>query len=154
MSSDFFARGGGWVLGQSVLMLLVLALGPLCPGRARPGGLTLLAGVCLVLGALFGIGGAWVLGRNRTIFPRPNAGSRLVRHGVYRWVRHPLYTSLMLLSLGWAAWWASGPTLLAGGALAVFLDRKARREEAWLRAAFPEYADYARQVRRFVPGIY
>lgn len=154
MSSEFFTRGGGWVLGQSVLMLLVLALGPLFPGRPRPGGLTLLAGVGLVLGAVFGIGGAWVLGRNRTIFPRPNAGSQLVRHGVYRWVRHPLYTSLMLLSLGWAAWWASGPALLAGGALAVFLDRKARREEAWLRTAFPEYADYARQVRRFVPGIY
>lgn len=154
MRSDFFARGGAWVLGQSALMLLVLGLGPLCPGTPRPSGLKLLAGVCLILGAVFGLGGVWALRGNRTIFPRPKVDASLVRHGIYRWVRHPLYTSLILLSLGWAAGWASMPALLAGGALAVFLDRKARREEVWLRAKFPEYAAYARQVRRFVPGIY
>ncbi len=154
MASDFFARGGGWVLGQSLLMLLVLAAGPVFPGSHRPPWLTGVAVLGLTAGAVFGIGGAWVLGRNRTIFPEPNAGSRLVRHGVYRWVRHPLYASLMWLALGWAAWWASGPALLAGLGLVLFLDRKARHEETRLRARFPEYAEYARQVRRFLPGIY
>lgn len=154
MPSGFLQRGGGWVLGQSVLMLLVLAAGPVFPGTHRPPWMTAGAAVALAVGAGFGLAGARVLGRNRTIFPEPNPGSRLIRHGVYRWVRHPLYASLMWLSLGWAAWWASGVTLLAGGALAVFLDRKARHEELRLRAHFPEYAEYARQVRRFLPGIY
>jgi protein-S-isoprenylcysteine O-methyltransferase Ste14 len=154
MNSGFFERGGWWVLGQSILMPLVLALGPLCPGESHPAWLGGVAWILFAGGAGFGIGGVWVLGRNRTIFPKPAADSQLVRHGVYRWVRHPLYTSLMLLSLGWAAWWASWPTLPAGAALAVFLDFKARREEAWLRAQFPDYADYTRRVRRFLPGIY
>jgi protein-S-isoprenylcysteine O-methyltransferase Ste14 len=154
MNSGFFERGGWWVLGQSALMPLVLALGPLYPGEARPAWLRGLAGILFAVGAVFGIGGAWVLGRNRTIFPKPHADSRLIRHGVYQWVRHPLYTSLILLSLGWSAWWASLPALLAGAVLAVFLDFKARREEAWLRGHFPDYAEYTRRVRRFMPWIY
>lgn len=154
MPSGFLERGGGWVLGQSALMVMVLVAGPLVPGTHRPPWLTVLAVLALGLGAVFGLAGVRVLGRNRTIFPEPNPGSRLIRHGIYRRVRHPLYASLMWLSLGWAAWWASPAALLAGVVLAVFLDRKARHEEIRLRARFPEYAEYARQVRRFFPGIY
>ncbi len=152
--AGFLARGGAWVLAQSVLMPAVLALGPLTPGHDAGDGLRVLAWLCFALGAGFGVGGAWVLGRNRTIFPKPNAGSQLIRHGVYRLVRHPLYTSLTLLAVGWAAWWTSWPALAAGLAQAVFLDFKARREEAWLREHFPGYAEYARRVRRFVPWVY
>ena len=149
----FFARGGAWVLAQSGSMLAVLALGPLTAGNS--GSVWRLTALGLLLaGAAFGISGAWVLGRNRTIFPKPNNGSQLIRHGVYRLVRHPLYTSVTLLSLAWAAWWSSVPTLAVAVAQAVLLDRKARREEAWLRECFPEYAEYARRVRRFVPWVY
>lgn len=150
----FLARGGAWVLGQSFLMPLVLALGPLTPGPEAGVRLRTLAWLCFATGAGFGVAGAWVLGRNRTIFPKPNDGSQLICHGVYRLVRHPLYTSLTLLALGWAAWWASWPTLAAGLIQALFLDFKARREETWLRDHFPGYADYARRVRRFVPWVY
>lgn len=153
----FLARGGGWALGQSVLMLLVLGLGPVFPehtlgwsGGARTGAAWALS----LIGAVFGIAGAWVLGGNRTIFPRPNPDSRLVTRGVYGLVRHPLYTSVLSLSLGWALWWGSGAAVAAAVALGVFLDRKARREERWLREQFEGYDAYARRVRRFVPGLY
>ncbi len=141
------------MLAQSGTMLAVLALGPLTAGHA--GAAWRLTGLALLFaGAAFGISGAWVLGRNRTIFPKPNEGSQLIRHGVYRLVRHPLYTSVTLLSLAWAAWWSSVPTLVVAVVQAVLLDRKARREEAWLRQCFPDYAEYARRVRRFVPWVY
>lgn len=153
MAGGFYERGGGWVLTQSVLMVLVLVGGPLTPGAAA--GLRLaLAGVLLLAGAGFGIAGAWVLGRNRTIFPRPNPGSRLVTGGVYRWVRHPLYASLMCLAFAWALYWSSWPTALAAMGLTVFLRAKAAREEVWLREHFPGYADYAGRVRRFFPGVW
>ena len=57
-------------------------------------------------------------------------------------------------SIGWALVWQSWPALLAGLALAPLFDGKARLEERWLRQQFPEYATYARRVRRFVPWIY
>jgi protein-S-isoprenylcysteine O-methyltransferase Ste14 len=82
------------------------------------------------------------------------ADSRLVMRGVYRWMRHPLYTSLMCLGLAWACYWRSGPTLFGTLLLAVFLRGKAQREERWLGQQFPNYPQYARQVRRFIPFLW
>ncbi|MHB1305618.1 MAG: methyltransferase family protein [Limisphaerales bacterium] len=93
----FYERGGSWVLVQSVLMPLVLALGPLSPGVDGPFWMRMAALVLLGLGAGIGVMGTWVLGRNRTIFPRPNDGSHLIQHGVYALIRHPLYSSVTLL---------------------------------------------------------
>jgi protein-S-isoprenylcysteine O-methyltransferase Ste14 len=154
MPRGFRERGGAWVLVQSVLMALVLVLGPLCPGTSLPGWRWPLAITAGVLGVLFGIAGAWVLGRNRTIFPHPNPGSELIQHGIYRWVRHPLYTSLALLATAWAVGWGSWAAGVAGLIQTVVLDLKSRREEVWLRNRFPEYDRYARRVRRLVPGVY
>jgi protein-S-isoprenylcysteine O-methyltransferase Ste14 len=50
--------------------------------------------------------------------------------------------------------WQSEPALVAAMVLAWALDRKARLEERWLRERFPEYEDYMRRVRRFLPWIY
>lgn len=142
------------MLTQCALMGLVFGLGPLLPGEPSGGWRGFLAALLGFAGAVFGVGGAWVLGRNRTIFPHPNPGSDLVQHGVYRWVRHPLYTSLTLLSAAWALAWASWPVALVAGLQTVFLDLKSRREEVWLRDRFPGYPEYARRVRRLVPGLY
>ncbi|MFM7101414.1 MAG: methyltransferase family protein [Verrucomicrobiota bacterium] len=112
-----------------------------------------LAGL-LAVSAVFGLGGVARLGRNRTLFPRPRPGSRLVTTGVYRWVRHPLYLSVLAGSAAWVVHWNTpgGWGLWLAGA--VFLDAKARREERWLREQFPGYAAYARRVRRLIPGVY
>ena len=154
MAHGFLDRGGGWVVAQTVLMIGVLAAGPLTPGGWADGRFRAGAWGLFGLGAVLGVSGVWVLRGNRTIFPRPQAGSLLVTRGIYRWVRHPLYASLMCLSAGWGLWWGSWPTLVAGVVLAAFLRRKAAREEAWLRERFPEYASYAVRVRRFVPGVW
>lgn len=113
-----------------------------------------MAVLLLVAGAFFGIAGAAALGRNRTIFPRPRAGATLVVHGIYAWVRHPLYTSVILLSFAWAAAWGSLPAAGLAAVETAFLVAKARHEEAWLVTLFPEYGEYRRRVRRFLPGIF
>jgi protein-S-isoprenylcysteine O-methyltransferase Ste14 len=154
MAHGFFERGGWWVLAQSALMIAVLVAGPLTPGHRAGGWGRGLAWGLFGWGAVLGISGVWVLRHNRTIFPRPQAGSLLVTSGIYRWVRHPLYASLMSLSAGWGVEWASWPTLLAGLVLTGFLRLKAAREEEWLAEQFPEYGRYAGRVRRFIPGVW
>jgi len=149
----FTERGGWWVLVQGVLMALVLALGPLAAGTPAGTALRAAAWVLFGLSALFGIGGVAVLRGNRTIFPRPRQGSRLVQEGVYRWVRHPLYTSLMLFAGGWSLAWRSWPTAISSLALTAFLYLKAMQEETWLRIEFPGYDAYCERVKRFIPGI-
>ena len=154
MKHSFAERGGWWVVGQSIVMLAVTASGPLRPPdwTSRTG---YWIGVFLIgAGAVFGIAGAWTLGRNRTPFPRPVADAELVEHGVYSVVRHPLYASLIYLSAGWALIWANHATGIAAFVMFIFLDQKARVEEEWLSGEFLGYRSYAERVRRFLPGIY
>ncbi len=148
------ARGGAWVVAQNMVMLAALILAPLrcCDwvGEwSKPAGIAL-----MMAGAIFGITGARALGRNLTPFPRPRDGSQLVRHGIYSLVRHPLYTSVMGVTAGWALCWRSLTALILSMLLCVILDAKARLEERWLKEKFPDYTDYTKRVRRFVPWVY
>jgi len=153
-AARFRERGGFWVISQWVLMLGTLATGPLGASSWRNSWSLPLALVLLAAGACFGLGGVARLGAARTIFPEPKPGAGLVQGGVYRVVRHPLYTSVILLSLAWALGWQSMPSLALAAASAVFLDAKARSEERRLSRRFPDYDDYARRTRRLLPWIY
>ena len=153
MTGEFVKRGGVWVVGQVVLMLLNFA-GPLWH-RAQPGFLlTLCSMFSLGVAAACGIFGAATLGRNLTPFPHPASGAHLVQSGIYGLMRHPLYTAVMAWAIGWALLWLSWPAFVAGLLLLPLLNAKARMEERWLREQFPEYAVYERRVRRFLPWIY
>ncbi len=144
-------RGTIWVVIQSVLMLAVVGLGVVCQGDWTRSWMIAAGATLFLAGGIFGVAGVLVLGRNRTPFPQPREGSQLVQHGVYARVRHPLYTSVMLATLGWALIWQSLPAAVAALVLVPFFVAKARHEERWLRAKFPGYADYARRVPAFLP---
>jgi protein-S-isoprenylcysteine O-methyltransferase Ste14 len=65
-----------------------------------------------------------------------------------------LYTSLILLGMGWSVGRWSGLAGISTVGMAWFLDAKARHEESWLQRIYPDYAEYRKRVCRFVPGIY
>ena len=154
MSNSFVQRGGWWVVGQ-FLLLLVIAIqdinghAGLKPLPLSIGGLFLItaAAICSLAGLL-------ALGRNLTPFPKPSAKTELIQHGIYARIRHPLYTSVFCAAVGSSLIFQSWPALAVSAALGLFFDAKARHEEHWLRRQFPEYALYERRVRRFIPWIY
>ncbi|MBK8233228.1 MAG: hypothetical protein IPK72_22280 [Candidatus Eisenbacteria bacterium] len=47
--------------------------------------------------------------------------------------------------------WLTLAYVLAGW---LFIEAKVRREEAWLRERFPDYAAYQRRVRKLIPFVY
>jgi protein-S-isoprenylcysteine O-methyltransferase Ste14 len=149
--NGFIARGGIWAIVQFLLKGAVIGLGILFRGGWSSVPLQIAGLVLFVAGIVFFIAGVAVLGRNLTPLPQPRPGGGFVRHGVYARVRHPLYSSVTLISLGWALLWQSWPSLLAALALIPFFYAKARREERWLSERFADYADYARRVPRFIP---
>ena len=107
-----------------------------------------LAGLCT---------GLWAVMSNRpgnfNIRPTPKAGGQLVQHGPYRWIRHPMYTALLLLAAGCAL---AVSTLSAWAlvlALAAVLTVKAMLEEAWMAREHPDYASYRARTRRFLPWL-
>lgn len=147
-------RGTGWVAVQFALMFALLAAGPLW--RAQwPGGWTwAMGGALLLVGAWAGRRGKRNLGAQRTPFPKPKDDGQLITTGIYARVRHPLYLSVIALGFAWALLWRSGPALVLAALQMPFFDLKARREERWLRERFAGYDDYARRVKRFIPGLY
>src|SRR3954451_17293737 len=79
----------------------------------------------------------------------------LIKTGPYRWLRHPIYTSMlgMLLATGLArAWW---PLLVAGLVLyAIGTEIRIRAEERLLASRFgQEYTEYRRKARAYVPFL-
>jgi protein-S-isoprenylcysteine O-methyltransferase Ste14 len=149
--SRFFQRGGVWVLLQSVLLAAVILLAVFFRGGGFQPVVVIAGVVLLLIGAGVALAGALALGKNLTPFPKPGERAQLLRHGIYAVIRHPLYSSVIAASMGWALVWQSWSSLLVATSLIPFFRAKAHREERWLREKFPEYADYARQVPRFVP---
>ncbi len=154
MINGFVQRGGWWVVGQFLLLLAIAGLDLAGHAAVKPlpifiGGLVLImaATVCCLAGLL-------ALGRNLTPFPKPTARTELVQHGIYRLMRHPLYTSVFCAAVGSSLIFHSWPAVVASAVLGVFFDAKARHEEHWLRQQFPDYGNYELRVRRFIPWVY
>jgi protein-S-isoprenylcysteine O-methyltransferase Ste14 len=148
------ARGGTWVIVQFLLMTAWLAAAPIWRGQWSGWLTPAIGSVLFALGAWIGLRGVLDLGANRTAYPRPRDDARLITHGIYGRVRHPLYAAMIALGFAWALLWGSFPALALAAVQIPFFDAKARREERWLRSRFSGYANYARKVKRFIPGLY
>ena len=99
----------------------------------------------------------WVftsLGHNISPTAATRQGASLVTHGPYRWVRHPLYTTGMLLFAALTVltglWWLAAAALPA----VTVIVARTTEEEARLTAAFGEaYRQYMRRTGRFLPRL-
>jgi protein-S-isoprenylcysteine O-methyltransferase Ste14 len=82
--------------------------------------------------------------------------TKLVTVGAYRWIRHPLYASL--LALAWSAY-LKNPTGLASmamtlGASGFLLATALAEEHENLKRFGAAYADYKQRTRRFIPFVF
>ena len=81
--------------------------------------------------------------------------STLVTTGIYRYIRHPLYSSLLLLT--WGIFFKAPilPGALLALAATLFLVATAKADEAeCIRFFGPSYQDYMKQTRMFVPFVF
>ncbi|MCI0395614.1 MAG: isoprenylcysteine carboxylmethyltransferase family protein [Chloroflexi bacterium] len=151
---------GEWYVVVQFLLFAVVLLGPKelpgLPRWAEPWKTVgLLVGLALgAAGGALGLAGIVSLGKNLTAVPHPKEDATLVQSGAYRLVRHPIYSGLILASLGWAFVNASTVAFLYALVLFVFFDVKSRREEKWLRQKFAGYAAYQQKVRKLIPFVY
>ncbi len=81
--------------------------------------------------------------------------STLVTTGIYHYIRHPLYSSLLLLAWGIFFKAASGLGLVLALSATVFLVLTARADEAECVHFFgSDYQDYMKRTRMFVPFVF
>jgi protein-S-isoprenylcysteine O-methyltransferase Ste14 len=123
------------------------------PLRAGP----LAAGVaCLVIGLWLFYRSHADLGTNWSVTLEVREQHRLITHGVYRRIRHPMYTALFLYSVGQALVlpnWVAGPSYLV--AFGILFACRVGAEEAMMRAQFgAEYQAYMSRTQRLAPWIW
>lgn len=136
------------VATQFVLIALIMFVGPLWPTHWSLKGF-MLVGCLIGLWAFLSMG----LGNIRA-FPEIPQHGRLVVHGPYHWVRHPMYTSLLLITLGWVVEHPMPFRMVLWVGLVVTLWVKLRYEEQLLLERFPEYEEYRKSTKRIIPVLF
>jgi protein-S-isoprenylcysteine O-methyltransferase Ste14 len=113
-----------------------------------------LGAILVACGLGFSVWARVVLGRNWSGTVTLKQGHELIRHGPYRWVRHPIYSGLLLAFLGMALACGQWRGVLALGIVFAALWGKLRHEERWMSEAFAqEYAKYRSEVAALIPFV-
>ncbi len=92
--------------------------------------------------------------RPPSISPRPVAQRQLVTSGLYRKIRHPIYTGVMLAALGLALIHGHILSMLIALAFIPFFTYKSTVEEHYLKQHYANYTEYMHQTGRFFPRLY
>jgi protein-S-isoprenylcysteine O-methyltransferase Ste14 len=108
----------------------------------------------LVAGVWFACWARHILGSNWSSEVQLKEDHELIERGPYRYVRHPIYTGILLALLGTVVLEGEWRALLGFVIMFVSFWRKLRLEETWLGEHFgPVYTDYMQRVKALIPGI-
>ncbi len=143
-------KGKSLLYAQIILILLLFYLGSF-PQIFK----SLLLTVIFALGALLGVWSAYNLGLDTfTQFPEPRNEGKHVQVGTYKYVRHPMYTAIILIALSLALSSLSFVAIIIFLLLIYVLDQKASLEEKFLTKLHPTYKVYAQKTKKFIPFVY
>ena len=102
--------------------------------------------LCLIINGWYNI--------YKKYWSKEKGAGKLVTTGIYRYIRHPQYTGLLLLSLGMLIEWATLPLLVLFPVMVIMYVRLARREEKDMLGEFgEEYSAYKDRTKMFIPFV-
>ena len=114
-----------------------------------------IVGLALVATGLgFAVWARWYLGTNWSSVVTLKDDHALVRTGPYKYVRHPIYSGLLLAVCGSAAVTGEWRGILALGLTIFAILYKSRVEEARMRETFSEYDAYCRETATLIPFLF
>ncbi len=151
---DSYRRMTGWgFVAIQAAILLGLVLLPRGEQWSTPGWLNGLSLVVSGAGIVLAAAAALGLGRSLTPTPVPRETGELNTSGLYAFVRHPIYSGVLLIVLGIAMRSGSLFTIQLAVIAVAFFNVKARWEEGELTKTYSGYEEYARQTPRFIPRL-
>ncbi|MEG0752420.1 MAG: isoprenylcysteine carboxylmethyltransferase family protein [Angelakisella sp.] len=110
--------------------------------------------LCIVSGACINVAGRLTLGKQWANHIKIYDGHRLVDSGVFTWVRHPLYASIMLMLFGGSVLFQNLPSALLTLCIFIpFMYYRARQEELLLRQEVSGYTEYMARTGMFLPRL-
>lgn len=147
-------RTPDWYLAWSMVILqftmlgLLVFTGPLIPGNWW-------AILLLMLGGFVGLWAIYTIRLgNLSASPYVKVGGYMVAKGPYRFIRHPMYTGLILVSWALVAGHFTTYRLIFALILTTALVIKLNLEEEYLKKSFEPYTDYIRKTKKLIPFIW
>jgi protein-S-isoprenylcysteine O-methyltransferase Ste14 len=144
-------KGRLFVAVQGVLLAALVLLPRWADEWTLPGWTAVVGWVVAIAGAVVAFAAFPQLGNALTPLPEPRSDAALTTSGLYRWVRHPIYSGVLAMGWGWTLAHPSWATVVVVVALTVLFHAKARYEEGLLAERYPDYVAYASSTPRFLP---
>lgn len=91
---------------------------------------------------------------NLRVQPIPKPDAELITSGIYNYIRHPMYSSVLLMMLPFVLHTTETISLILYCSLLAILIIKLRYEEQLLIQKFTVYSDYKKRTYRLIPFIY
>lgn len=149
--SDRMAGNALVILQFGLILLILLVTDLMAAIRDRHLGVWL----CLVGSIVVGVA---ALSANRpgnfNIHPAPKASGQIVTGGIYRSIRHPMYTAVLLFSFAGVLSVPQTVSIMAFVLLCLVLLMKALLEERWMSGQHAGYRGYMKRTARFIPGVF
>jgi protein-S-isoprenylcysteine O-methyltransferase Ste14 len=130
------------------LLIAALVFAPALPALHAPH----VAGwIVFASGLLIFVAAYAALGKSFTPNPVPRSEASFVAHGIYQWVRHPMYCAILVCAVGWSIAFGGAWHYALCFILLIFFWLKSNVEERWLSSVHPGYAKYRLSAGRFLP---
>jgi protein-S-isoprenylcysteine O-methyltransferase Ste14 len=136
----------GWLL-----RIRLQALDTPAPAVFAGAGLVVIwTGLAVRVWAVLALGGSF------STFVQVDEGQQVVTTGPYRWIRHPSYTGLLLICLGFGIAVGNWLSILACAVIPVLglLPRIAVEEAELVRVLGEQYRRYQKTTHRLIPGLW
>jgi protein-S-isoprenylcysteine O-methyltransferase Ste14 len=105
-----------------------------------------------VVGIAFAIWARWHLGENWSATVTLKEGHELISSGPYRYIRHPIYSGMLVAFVGTALALGEYRALISVGIVLVAFYTKAKKEERFLTQEFGEkFREHSRRTGMFLP---
>ncbi len=107
--------------------------------------------ILFVLGIIISIIAILQLRKSLSPFPSPRSNTQLITEGLYKYIRHPIYSGIILITFGFSLYEASFYKIMISILLYTLLHFKSLYEEKKLTIKFHDYKDYRNFTGRFFP---
>ncbi|MGN6417413.1 MAG: methyltransferase family protein [Pseudobacter sp.] len=106
------------------------------------------------IGATIACTSRHILGRNWSLSVQKKEDHQLIKNGIYKIIRHPIYTGLLLLFIGNALIVGDYRAIIAVLIVFVSLWLKLKKEEKLLTRIFgTKYTEYQNQTKALIPYL-
>lgn len=104
-----------------------------------------------VIGITISVISIVTLNRNISPFPTPKQSAELIQIGIYKYIRHPIYSGILFFTFGFSLYSENTLRLLIFLALLILFRFKAGYEEKLLQNKYPDYSVYKKTSGMFLP---